>query len=898
MADLAGVRAAGGCAATVVLIDGSSLVYRAFFAIPSTFCTAAGLPTNAIYGVALMFSSVFAGRTPTYGAVVFDAPGRTFRDDAYSAYKAQRPRMDDDLRRQLPSVHKLVATWGFPILAVPGFEADDVIGTLTRMSVEAGHEVRIISGDKDFAQLITDRVRMVDTMRQVSYEPGLVWRKWVVKPEQFVDYLALVGDRVDNIPGVTGVGAKQAAALLGRFGSLDGIYDHLDDLTPGQRRTFEDQRDQALLSRSLATIDQHVPLDVAVEQLRIPETDPVRINTLYRELEFFSLLSDEERQSIATETAHRVCRNVADVQSMVDEIEGLAALVLITDVPERSGSTSILHGLTGLAIAWENGAAYVPLYGAEGSLDDAGLEAIKPWLCDPNALKVVHSLRTVHTVLRCYGVDLRGVIGDSALGSFLVDPTKLIPHRLDQVVKGFLQRTVPSRAHVLGSGRKKKAFAQLTIEDTAAYGGLLASSLFELWPVMHRELCERKQLDHLQSIDMPLAVVLGEMQLRGIEVDPDHLATLEREFQVRLEEVERQITALAGHPFNVGSTRQLGTVLFEELGLPVIKRTKTGYSTAADVLDKLAHRHEIIGHIVQWRALSKLINTYTKVLRTSVVKETGRVHAIFQQTHSASGRLITTDPDLQRTPIHTTDGKRIREAFVAKPGSMIISADWSQVELRILADVSGDPLLVSSFMEGVDVHRRTASQIFDVAPEAVTQEQRNTGKTVNFATIYGQGASALGQQLGLGRADAQRLIDAYFHTYKGVRDWVNRNVGDAHERGYVTTMLGRRRTIEELSSRTWSEKAYGERIAANTPIQGSAADLCKVAMLLVAHELVRAGMKTRMVLQIHDELLFEAPLEEVQPAVALIKHVMENAVKLSVPLVVDVGVGDTWARAH
>lgn len=497
-----------------------------------------------------------------------------------------------------------------------------------------------------------------------------------------------------------------------------------------------------------------------------------------------------------------------------------------------------------------------------------------------------------------HGIALRGAVGDLQLASFLVDPAKLLPHRLDQIVKEFLHRTLEPIKRLKGSGKSEKGLAELELADVAAWTSQVAIATAQAWPLVAARMEQEGQTKVLHELSLPLSKVLAEMQLCGIRVDTDELQKMGEEFAVRKEEVEAEIYKLAGSKFNIGSTKQLATVLFEDLALPVIKKTKTGYSTAADVLERLAQKHDIAKLILRQRALAKLINTYTTVLREAVSPEDGRIHCTFQQTTGVSGRLITTDPDLQRTPIRSEDGKRIREAFLPREGWHLLSADWSQIELRVLAHFSKDSRLVAAFRDEIDLHRVTAAELFDVAESAVTSEQRNIGKTVNFATIYGQGATALGQQLGLTRNEAKKMIDRYFELYAGVRQWLDATVAAAHESGYVSTILGRKRYIPELSSNNFSDRAYGERIAANTPIQGSAADICKLAMLEISRRFQDAGFQAKMALQIHDELLFEAPGDELDAVTTVVRQCMEQPYDLDVPLKVDIGTGASWAEAH
>lgn len=862
----------------LVLIDGSALIYRAFFAIPSSFMTPEGLHTNAVYGFALMLNKLLAGRFPDHAAVVFDTPKPTFRAERYPEYKADRPPMDDTLREQIPWIHKLVDAHRLPRLAVPGYEADDIIGTLTKQAVAAGMEVLIVSGDKDFAQLIGPKVRMLDSMRQVTYDAELVQKKWGVPPEQFVDFLALMGDKVDNIPGVPGIGKKTAATLLERFGDLQTVLDSTEQLKGRQKANLVEFRAQALLCQELATIDCQVPLELGVSDLAVEPPEMGPIDALYTHLHFFSLLSVKEEKSARPAT--QILSDPTALQAWLDAASGPIAIA-----PANEAPGAISGELYGMALATETQAVFVAWPNP----------ALAQWL-ESDAPKVGHHLRLASTALERQGLVLDGLHGDSALASFLVDPAGLLPHRLDQVAKQQLQVVLPVRKDLVGAGKSEKRLAELEPQAVAEHFGQRASTSWACFDALAPQL-EELDLSEQLELDLELAQVLGRMQTRGICVDAQHLEGLQKDFAKRAADCEARIHVLAGRPFNVQSVKQLSAVLFEELELPVIKRTKTGYSTNAEVLTKLAKEHEIAQVILDYRALIKLVNTYTQVLRDAVSPE-GRVHCNLQQTVGVSGRLITTDPDLQRTPIRSTDGKRIREAFVPKAGWVMISADWSQIELRVLAHISADPLLLDAFRTAQDVHRRTAAEVFDVPPDEVTPEQRNVGKTVNFATIYGQGATALGQQLGMTRKQAQAMIQRYFERYEGVKTWVETTVARAHETGEVHTLMGRRRIVRELKSKNFAERGYGERIAANTPIQGSAADLCKLAMLSIDKELKAAGCQGRMLLQIHDELLFECPPEELEQVTDIVRRAMETPMDLDVPLVVDIGNGKSWAEAH
>ncbi len=875
--------AAGSSPPKAVLIDGSALIYRAYYAIPSNLRTPSGLPTNASYGFATMFRKLMAGRQLAYGAVVFDTPGPTFRDEAYPAYKAERSAMPEELRIQLPWIDKVVAVHRFPTLRAPGYEADDVIGTLARQGEAAGMEVLVVSVDKDFAQLISERVRMFDPFKEVTYDVELVRKKFGVAPAHFVDLLSMVGDKIDNIPGVPGIGSKTAIQLLDSYGTLENVIAHIDDIPGRSGKVLAKHVEDAKLSRSLATIDCAVPLGVGLTDLGLGPPVTSEVDDLYRELYFFSLLSDEA-QAVDEATEVAVLMSADARKPFFDRLEAAPHIVVLPMVDTTLGP-AVGFGLA----ASPDDVAYVPG-------DDDAVERLAPLL--QSKAVVTHDAKALLRWADGQGLPVARLVGDTQLMSYLIDPTGLIPHRLDQLTKGYLHHSLVAAKKVQGTGKKQKTLAELAPGEVAPLAGGWTQAIAELYPILQRKLREADMEGHYVERELPLAAVLARLERTGVLVDGPDLSRLGVELRERIDNLQAEIHGLAGRSFNIGSTKQLSQVLFEELQLPVVKRTKTGYSTDSEVLERLAPKHAIAAKLLEHRKVAKLINTYTDVLQAAVNPDTGRIHASFQQTVSATGRLICTDPDLQRTPIRTPEGKRIRRAFIAAPGARLISADWSQIELRILAHLSEDEALIDAFTRGLDVHRRTASELFDVEPDAVSDPQRGVGKTVNFATIYGQGATALGKILGIEKKKAEGYIGRYFEIYAGVRGWLDRTIADAMASGMVTTMYGRRRLIPELHAKNTVDQQAGQRMAANTPIQGSAADLCKQAMLNIETELRRHGLEARMVMQIHDELVFEAPDREVDQVSRLVREQMEHVHPLRVPLVVDVGIGRTWAEAH
>lgn len=867
-----------------VWIDGTGLLYRAWNALPSTLRTQDGLPTNAVYGFAQMFRRILRGRTPTYGAVVFDAPGGSHRRAIDPNYKRHRPKMPEGLRRQIAAVEELVDAHGFPRLSIPGVEADDVLATLCTHALEAGHEVTVVSGDKDLLQLLTsDAVRVFDPTAEVSYHADRARRRMGVLPTQLPDFLALAGDAVDGIAGVPGIGKKTAVELLQKHPDLESV---LNAATGSDRipTLLRKHAEAARRCKQLATVLRDVAVPPLTELAVTPPT-LTALNTVYQRFEFYSLLTAEP--SIGP-LQYYVC-DTAEMATAALANECCTGPVAIQVLQELD----LLGTVAGIALSPREGfALYFPFRGEGPTVE---VDLLRAWLEDETRPKITHDAKQVYTALLPLGVTVRGVIADTQLASFLLDPTRGLPHRLEQVSRRVRKRALQPLRGLLGKGRAMKRFDQLTIDRAGAYTCHLADAIGGCWRGLEPELLEDDLLELLAE-DLELSETLAAMELRGMAVDPSMLQELGQGFEAERETVAGEIHALAGHAFNIGSPKQLGTVLFDELGLPVLQRTKTGYSTAASVLERLDH--PIVAPVQRWRTLDTLLHTYTTVLVDSVRPTTGRIHCTFQQTASSTGRLITTAPDLQRTPVRSPEFRRVREAFVAPPGHVLLSADWSHFELRILAHLTGDPELLQGFRSGADLHRRTAAGLFDLPENQVSPGEREIGKTVNFATLYGQGPVALAQQLDIPHREAKTYIERFFELYRGVLAWRERTIAQAHADGFVTTLTGRRRMLPELSIRTTSDRAYGERLAMNTPVQGSAADLCKAAMRRIAAELNHSDLRTGMVLQIHDELLFEVPKGEIDVVTPIVQRGMTEIMRLEVPLEVSIGVGGTWADAH
>jgi DNA polymerase-1 len=882
-----------------VLVDGNALLYRAFHALPAAMRTTTGIPTNATFGFARMFHRVLAQLRPSHGAVVFDAGRAERRLAVSSAYKAHREGPPEELLAQVVWVERVVEAHGFPILKIPGVEADDVIATLAKKL--GNHPGWVVSGDKDLAALVSEKVRMLDATAEILYDPEVVRRKFGVRPDQISDWLALVGDRVDEIAGVPGIGERSGAQVLGAYGTLDRILggddEGVEKKAQGIAVKVRAHREGVAVARELARLDDDLALGIDLADLVLPEPSPERLNSVYRALEFWTLLAPEvARAANAVVAEHFLCDTAEVAAAALGEIEASAGMVGVHALIE--GEQGGRGELVGLAIAVRpQRAMYFPLKGPGENLGSGGLRLLEGFLGDPSRPKVLHDAKSTRVALERQGIALRGVVFDTQCASHLVDPAQNLPHSLEQVAREYLQRALQPLAGIVGKGSGKKGLDELAEGRAGAYGCHLADAVVQLAEPLGRRLDARFLRDQLVLWDLPLQELLGALELRGVPVDAPQIEVLDRQFVTMREAVAAEIYELAGRPFNIGSPKQLGGVLFDELGLPSTKKTKTGYSTADEVLERLAGRHPILRKVQRWRFLDKLVTQWTQSLRHSVDPQSGRLHPIVQMCQSATGRLITSSPDLQRTPVASPESAELRKVIRTGPGMLLTSADWSQIELRLLAHLSGDEALIRAYQVGDDVHAMTASGLFGVALEDVTKAQRNVGKTVNFGTLYGQGAPALAAELGVPVAEAQRFIDGFFGRWPRVARWREATLGRAERTGWVETLAGRRRYVPELTARDRGDRGYGERIAVNTPVQGSAADLCRKAMVDLERALVGAGLATRMILSIHDEILLEGPEDEAEAVRALAKAAMESVWPLKVPLVAEVGSGIDWASA-
>jgi DNA polymerase-1 len=909
------------------LVDGSSYLYRAFFALPP-LTSSKGEPTGALLGVLNMLNKLLKEEEPELIAVVLDAPGRTFRDELFEAYKAHRPPMPDDLRAQIAPLVEAIPALGLPMLRIEGVEADDVIGTLADRACAAGFEVVISTGDKDMAQLVNDRITLVNTMFDTKLDRAGVKAKFDVLPEQIVDYLALVGDSSDNIPGVPKVGPKTAAKWLAEYGSADGIVAHAADISGKVGESLRDNLSTLDLSRKLATIRRDLELPLTPAELRRSTPNAEILGNLYRRFEMNSLLrqlsgtpapatggrdpaSERVSSGGASEPESRPPVPARAYETIVTEaqlnawIGALQKADLFAFDTETTSLNYMQACVVGLSFCIEPGkAAYLPLAhdyaGAPDQLDaKSTLAKLKPLLEDPKRPKVGHHLKYDAHVLKGCGIELAGMRYDSMLESYVLNSTAT-RHDMDSCAKLYLGVDTIKYEDVAGRGAKQIPFNQVPVDKASEYAAEDADVTLQLHRVLHAALGKEPALLKVyEEIEQPLVPVLLRMEHHGVLVDRARLKAQSAEIAKRLFELEAEAHACAGQPFNLDSPKQLQEILFSKQGLPVRQKTRTGQpSTAEDVLEELAQTYPLPRLILEYRGLAKLRSTYTEKLPEQIDAKTGRVHTSYHQAVAVTGRLSSSDPNLQNIPIRTPEGRRIRQAFVAPPGQVLLSADYSQIELRIMAHLSGDEGLKRAFADDGDIHRATAAEVFGLAPDRVSNEQRRAAKAINFGLIYGMSAFGLARQLGIERSAAQDYVARYFGRYPGVRDYMERTRASARERGYVETVSGRRLYLPDIRSRDRNLQQYAERSAINAPMQGTAADIIKRAMIRVQAWLEQSKAEAHLVMQVHDELVLEVTDSAVEKLRAKLVEIMCGAGELSVALKVDTGVGPNWDAAH
>ena len=924
----------------LVLVDGSSYLYRAFHAFPP-LTNSAGEPTGAMYGVLNMLKSLISQVQPSHIAVVFDAKGKTFRDEMFEQYKSHRPPMPDELRKQIQPLHDIIRALGIPLLVIEGVEADDVIGTLAVAASKANQKVLISTGDKDMAQLVDDNIMLINTMNNTLLDRDAVIEKYGIPPELIIDYLALMGDSADNIPGVAGVGEKTALGLLQGIGSMAEIYANLDKVAElpirGAKKLGDKllaEKEMADLSYRLATIKTDVALDITPEQLTLGASNNDQLTEYFGRYEFKrwlnevmngadSITNNNEQQTkinhyqatpaLAQDNSEEVLPAIqidrsryetllteADLNRWVEKLKQAKLFALDT---ETDNLDYMAANLVGISFALENGeAAYLPLQldylGAPKTLEKTtALALLKPILENPAIQKVGQNFKYDLTIFARNGIDVQGVAFDTMLESYVLNSTGR--HNMDDLAKRYLGHQTITFEEIAGKGKNQLTFNQIPLEQAAEYAAEDADVTMKLQQVLWEKLSKESALEKLfKEMELPLLGVLSRMERRGVLIDSDALFLQSNEIANRLSELEEQAYVLAGQPFNLASTKQLQEILFDKLGLPVIQKTPKGApSTNEEVLEELAFSHELPKVLVEHRGLSKLKSTYTDKLPQMVNPQTGRVHTSYHQAVTATGRLSSSDPNLQNIPIRNEEGRRIRQAFIAREGFTVVAADYSQIELRIMAHLSQDQGLINAFTQGKDIHRSTAAEIFGVALDEVTSEQRRNAKAINFGLIYGMSAFGLSRQLGIGRADAQSYMDLYFKRYPGVQTFMHDIREKAKAQGYVETLFGRRLYLPDINSSNGMRRKAAERVAINAPMQGTAADIIKRAMIQLDQKL-QNDPDIAMIMQVHDELVFEVRSEKVAFYSELIKTQMESAADLVVPLIVDVGQGTNWDEAH
>jgi DNA polymerase-1 len=900
---------------TLVLVDGSSFLYRAYHALPP-LTNSRGEPTGAVLGVTNMLRKLISAHATRHVGVVFDAPGRTFRDDLFEQYKSHRPPMPDDLRSQIEPLHAIIRAMGLPLLIESGVEADDVIGTLALRAAEQGYFVIISTGDKDMAQLVSDRIVLENSMYDIRLDQEGVIAKFGVPPERIVDYLALVGDTSDNIPGVPKVGPKTAAKWLQEYGSLDAIIEQADSVGGKVGENLRATLDQIPLSRQLATIRCDLSLPLTPDELSSTDPDLNALRDWLKRMEFNSWLRQLEHgaetpapspqtQAAATPAVkghYEAVLTEADLNRWIRKLETTELFAFDTETTSLDYTQAAIVGVSFAVKAGE--AAYVPFAhtypGAPAQLNrEHVLEQLRPLLEAPDRGKLGQHLKYDANVLANHGITLRGMHHDTMLESYVLNSTAT-RHDMDSLATYYLQHQTISYEDVAGKGAKQIGFDQVGLTEATEYAAEDADVTLRLHETLWPRLNAVPSLKRVyETLEIPLIPVLSRIERTGVLVDVFMLAEQSRELAGRMLELEREAHAVAGSPFNLGSPKQIQTVLYDKLNLPVLKKTPKGQpSTDESVLAELAELYDLPRLILDYRSVSKLRSTYTEKLPQQINPRTGRVHTSYHQAVAATGRLSSSDPNLQNIPVRTAEGRRIRQAFIAPKGHKIVAADYSQIELRIMAHFSGDPNLRLAFAENADVHRHTAAEVFGVKPDEVSTDQRRSAKAINFGLIYGMSAFGLAKQLGVDRNLAQRYIDTYFERYPGVKAFMDQSRETARKNGYVETLMGRRLYVPDIRSRNAQSRQYAERTAINAPMQGTAADIIKAAMLAVDEWIQSTEVPVRMIMQVHDELVFEVAEDFIDEARETIRSLMAGAAELSVPLMVDVGVGDNWDEAH
>jgi len=887
----------------VFLIDGSAFLYRAFHAIRS-LSTSKGHPTNATFGFTRILLKLLKDNAPEYAAVFFDVKGPTFRHEMYKEYKANRPPMPEELAIQIPDIKKMIRALNIPIVEKPGFEADDLVGTYAKIAQESDFEVVMVTGDKDFIQLVTDQCILWDPMKDKITTIDTVKEEMGIEPIQFIDILGLAGDSSDNIPGVPGVGPKTALKLILEYGSIENIYERLDDLKK-KKKLFENltnSKEKAFLSRDLATIDRNTTVKKKIDQFKLAAFDREQAFELFQELEFKNLATEFADKADKSKKIYKLISTKKEIEKLARVLENKEIFAIDT---ETTSTDPMQASLVGISFSYtEDQGFYIPVnHSTPGEIEQPSKEEIisifKPILEDPDIKKVGQNIKYDYIVLARYGMTIEGIVFDTMIASHLLNPS-IRGHSLDRIAMNLFGYKTISYEDVAGKGKKQKGFEEVPITQAVDYACEDADITFKAYNWFKKELKEQGLFDLMGTIEIPLLTVLAKMEMRGIKVDREALEDLSRTFEKELAELEDQIYELAGEEFNINSSQQLGAILFEKLKLKVIKKTKkrTAYSTDVEVLTKLAKDHELPKRVLRYRTLGKLKSTYADALKQLINPHTGRIHTSFNQTITVTGRLSSSNPNLQNIPIRKEEGKKIRETFIPKDGHTLISADYSQIELRLLAHCADDKILIEAFNNEEDIHTRTALEIFQVLPEFITDDLRGQAKAVNFGIVYGMSAFRLANDLNISRKMAASYIDNYFKRYSGVKSFIDATIENTRKTCVVSTILGRKRRLDDINAANVNVRNFAERAAVNTPIQGSAADLIKLAMIHMDPALEENKMESKMLLSVHDEIIFETPVDEKDALISLAKEVMETVYDLKVPLLVNFGQGENWAQAH
>lgn len=884
----------------LIIIDGSSLIYRAFYALP-LLSTKDGVYTNGVYGFMTMLYKVIDEYNPKYLCVAFDKKSPTFRHKEYDLYKANRQKAPNELSIQFPILKEILSIMNISQLEIDGFEADDIAGTIARFGEKENLEVILVSGDRDYLQLASEKSKVLVTKKGITeleeFDEKKMIETYGITPTQFIDLKGLMGDKSDNIPGVPGIGEKTGIKLLKEFGSIENIYDNIEKVSGNKiRESLIEYRQQTFISRRLAQIITNVPLDINLDNLKIGETNWEKLKEVFEKLEFKSLLNRIPKDKIESISVseYKSLYDIIDVDKFDEVLEEILEEKKLAFKIVFEDNNFVKDEILGIAIKAKNHTSHYIDFENDKSLIHTFCEKFKEVFEREDIEKIGHDIKGDIVGLFRLGINISSISFDAMIGQYLLNPSQT-DYCMSQLADDYLNIKIESIEEILGKGKNKKTYKELAVEKRASYFSKILDIVFMLEDIIEAQIEKQEMTELFYNVELPLTEVLASMEYSGFKIDLEVLKSLGEEFNDEIDLLTKDIYSYAGEEFNINSTKQLGEVLFDKLGLPVVKKTKTGYSTDAEVLEKLNGKHPIIEKILKYRQLIKLKSTYIDGLMDLVDEKTCRVHSSFNQTVTTTGRISSTEPNLQNIPIKTDEGRKIRKAFVPNDADCtLIDGDYSQIELRVLAHISDDPKLKEAFYNNADIHQKTASEVFKVSKDEVTPLMRSRAKAVNFGIVYGISDYGLSRDLNISRKEAKQYIDSYLENYQKVKEYMENIVADAKEKGYVETILNRRRYLPELQSKNFVVRSFGERIAMNTPIQGSAADIIKVAMVRIYKELKKHNMKSRLILQVHDELIVEAKKEEAEEVEKILKEVMENSIKLNVPLKVDIKTGASW----